>query len=124
MLEDLHAPAYKIASPELIDLPLIRRVAQTGKPIILSTGMASFEEIGEAVEMALQSGATQLIVLHCTSAYPTPPEDANLATMAVIAREFKVAVGLSDHTKGTNHICFGGRTWGIGYRKTLYVGSL
>ena len=102
LLERFDAPAYKIASPELIDLPLIRRVAQTGKPIIMSTGMASFAEIGEAVEMARQSGATQLIVLHCTSAYPTPPEDANLATMAVIAREFDVTVGLSDHTQGTN----------------------
>lgn len=101
-LESLNAPAYKIASPELIDLPLIRRVAQTGKPIIMSTGMASFEEIGEAIEMARQSGATQLIMLHCTSAYPTPPEDANLATMAAIAREFDVTVGLSDHTQGTN----------------------
>ena len=101
LLEALDAPAYKIASPELIDLPLIRYVAQTGKPIIMSTGMASLEEIGEAVEMARQSGATQLIVLHCTSAYPTPPEDANLATMAVIAKEFNVAVGLSDHSRGT-----------------------
>ena len=101
LLESLDAPAYKIASPELIDLPLIRRVAVTGKPIIMSTGMASFEEIGEAVEMARQSGATQLIVLHCTSAYPAPPEDANLATMAEIAKEFDVTVGLSDHTQGT-----------------------
>ena len=101
LLESLDAPAYKIASPELIDLPLIRHVAETGKPIIMSTGMATFDEIGEAVEMARQSGATQLIVLHCTSAYPAPPEDANLATMAVIAKEFDVTVGLSDHTKGT-----------------------
>ncbi len=100
-LESLNAPAYKIASPELIDLPLIRRVAQTGKPIVISTGMASFEEIGEAVEMARQSGAEQLIVLHCTSAYPTPPEDANLSTMAEIAKQFDVTVGLSDHTQGT-----------------------
>ena len=101
LLEALDAPAYKIASPELIDLPLIRCVAQTGKPIIMSTGMASFEEIGEAIEMARQSGATQLIVLHCTSAYPTPPEDVNLATMAAISKEFDVTVGLSDHSKGT-----------------------
>ena len=102
LLKTLNAPAYKIASPELIDLPLIRYVAQTGKPIIMSTGMASFEEIGEAIEMARQSGATQLIVLHCTSAYPTPPEDVNLATMAAITKEFDVIVGLSDHSRGTS----------------------
>ena len=101
LLESLDAPAYKIASPELIDLPLIRRVAETGKPIILSTGMASFDEIGDAVEMARQSGATELVVLHCTSAYPASAEDANLATMARIAKEFDVIVGLSDHTQGT-----------------------
>lgn len=101
LLESLDAPAYKIASPEIVDLPLIRTVAKTGKPLIMSTGMATFDEIGEAVEMARSSGANDLIVLHCTAAYPTPPDEANLSTMAEIAKSFNVAVGLSDHTLGT-----------------------
>jgi pseudaminic acid synthase len=101
LLEDLGAPAYKIASPELIDLPLIRYVAKTGKPIILSTGMATLEEISEAVEAAREAGATDIVVLHCTAAYPAPVEEANLSTIAEIARRFDVISGLSDHTMGT-----------------------
>lgn len=101
LLEDLRAPAYKIASPELIDLPLIRCVARTGKPILMSTGMATLEEIAEAVEAARGAGATEIVVLHCTAAYPAPPEEANLATIAEIARRFDVIAGLSDHTLGT-----------------------
>lgn len=100
LLEGLDAPAYKIASPELIDLPLIRRVAQTGKPIIISTGMGTFDEIADAVEAARGAGAEDLIVLHCTAAYPAPPDEANLATIAEIARRFDVVAGLSDHTMG------------------------
>lgn len=100
-LESLKAPAYKIASPELVDLALIRRVARTGKPIILSTGMASLEEIGEAVEAARTAGARDIVVLHCTAAYPTPVEEANLSTIQEIARQFDVIVGLSDHSMGT-----------------------
>jgi pseudaminic acid synthase len=100
-LEDLEAPAYKIASPELIDLPLIRRVARTGKPIIMSTGMATLEEIDEAVGAARGEGAREIVVLHCTAAYPAPPEEANLSTIAEIARRFDVVAGLSDHTLGT-----------------------
>lgn len=100
LLERLGAPAYKIASPELIDLPLIRRVARTGKPIVISTGMGTLEEIGEAVDAARGAGAQDLIVLHCTAAYPAPPEEANLATIAEIARRFDVIAGLSDHTLG------------------------
>ena len=101
-LEALGAPAYKIASPELIDLPLIRKVARTGKPIVMSTGAASFEEIDEAVEAARDAGANELIVLHCTAAYPAPPEEANLATIRALAERFDVVAGLSDHTMGTN----------------------
>ena len=100
-LEELGAPAYKIASPELIDLPLIRKVANTGKPIVMSTGAATFEEIEEAILAARNAGANELAVLHCTAAYPAPPEEANLATVRVLAERFNVVVGLSDHTLGT-----------------------
>lgn len=101
LLEDLGAPAYKIASPELIDLPLIRLVAGTGKPLIMSTGMATLPEIEEAVAAARDGGARELVVLHCTAAYPTPPEEANLATIPDLAARFGVVAGLSDHTLGT-----------------------
>lgn len=100
LLESLDAPAYKIASPELIDLPLIRRVAGTGKPMVMSTGMATLEEIGEAVAAARGAGAREIVVLHCTAAYPAPPDEANLATISEIARRFDVVAGLSDHTLG------------------------
>lgn len=100
LLESLDAPAYKIASPELIDLPLIKYVARLGRPMILSTGMASEIEISEAVETAVSGGAGGVIVLHCTSAYPTKPEDANLSTMQEIRDKFGVITGLSDHTEG------------------------
>ncbi len=101
LLEDLNAPAYKIASPELIDLPLIRYAASTRKPIILSTGMGNLQEISEAVDAARSAGAEDVVVLHCTSAYPTDPSESNLATMAEIAERLNVVVGLSDHTPGT-----------------------
>ena len=100
-LESLGAPAYKIASPELVDLALIRQVARTGKPVILSTGAATLEEIDEAVKTAREAGATELVVLHCTAAYPAPPEEANLATITALAKRFNVVAGLSDHTLGT-----------------------
>jgi pseudaminic acid synthase len=100
LLESLGAPAYKIASPELIDLPLIRRVAKTGKPIVISTGMGTLEEIGEAVNAARDSGAVDIIVLHCTAAYPAPPQEANLSTISEIAKRFNVISGLSDHSMG------------------------
>lgn len=100
-LESLGAPAYKIASPELVDIPLIRLVARTGKPVILSTGAATLEEINEAVQTARDAGATDLILLHCTAAYPAPFEEANLATITALANRFNVITGLSDHTLGT-----------------------
>lgn len=101
LLEELGTPAYKIASPELIDIPLIQKVASCQKPMILSTGMASFEEIEAAIVAARSAGAKDIAVLHCTSAYPTPPEEANLATLRDLKERLGVVVGLSDHTLAT-----------------------
>jgi len=99
-LEDLNAPAYKIASFELIDLPLIRYAAATGKPIIMSTGLATKDEISEAIEAVRESGNQNLVVLHCVSGYPSDPAEANLKTMQDIAEGFDVLSGLSDHSHG------------------------
>lgn len=99
-LEDLKVPAYKIASFELVDLPLIEKVAATGKPVILSTGMASFEEIGEAIKTVLATGNEQIILLKCTSSYPAPASDMNLKVIPYLIDRYGFPVGLSDHTLG------------------------
>jgi N-acetylneuraminate synthase len=99
-LEKMGVPAHKIASCELVDLALIQRMARTGKPLIISTGMATVEEIEEALQSAREAGATQIALLKCTSAYPAPLEEMNLRTIPEMARRFAVPVGLSDHTMG------------------------
>jgi N-acetylneuraminate synthase len=101
LLEGLDAPAYKIASFEVIDHALIRRAARTGKPLIMSTGMATQREIGDAIEVARSAGARDLVLLHCTSAYPAPPGDMHLRTIPHLADAFDVVSGLSDHTMGS-----------------------
>lgn len=99
-LEGLNCPAYKIASFELVDLPLVERVARTGKPMIMSTGMATLAEIDEAVRTARNAGNTQLVLLKCTSTYPATPENTNIATIPHLRQATGCLVGLSDHTMG------------------------
>jgi len=99
-LEQMNVPAYKLASFELVDIPLIQKMARTGKPLIMSTGMATVEEIEEAVETARQAGATAIALLKCTSAYPASPEEMNLRSIPELSGRFGVPAGLSDHTGG------------------------
>lgn len=100
LLRSLDAPAYKIASFELLDLELVETCARTGRPLIMSTGNADDEEIGEALEAARTAGARDICLLHCVSGYPTPPEEANLRRITHLATTFGVPVGLSDHSHG------------------------
>jgi pseudaminic acid synthase len=100
-LELMDVPAYKVASFELVDLPLIEKIARTGKPMIMSTGMATLAEIEEAVMVARSAGATQIALLKCTSCYPALPEEMNLYTIPHLSEAFQTLVGLSDHTLGT-----------------------
>lgn len=100
LLEDLNAPAYKIASFEAVDLPLIKYVASTSKPMIISTGMANKDEIKEAINCAKDSGCSQLAILHCVSGYPAPSKEYHINTIEDMINEFGLVTGLSDHTHG------------------------
>lgn len=98
LLMDLNAPAFKIASFEIVDLPLLKYVASTGKPMIISTGMADVDEIDEAVQTVRDGGCQNLVLLHCVSGYPAPASDYNLATIPDMEKRWGVPIGLSDHT--------------------------
>ena len=118
-LEDLNVPCYKIASFEIVDLPLVRKVALTGKPIVASTGMATLVEIAEAVETALEAGCNSLTILKCTSSYPAPPDSTNLATIPELKRAFGCHVGLSDQHLGYRGRGFVSGSWRNRNRKAF-----
>jgi pseudaminic acid synthase len=99
-LETLNVPCYKIASPEIVDLDLIRKAAATRKPVIISTAASTLEEIGEAVDAARQAGCKEIILLKCTASYPTQPTDSNILTIPHLAQCFDTLVGISDHSMG------------------------
>lgn len=100
-LEECGVSRYKIASFEIVDIPLLKKIASTGKPVIMSTGMATLGEIDEAVDTLRENGSGEITLLKCTSAYPAPPEEANLATIPNLAQTFGCKAGLSDHTMGS-----------------------
>lgn len=100
-LERMNVPAYKIASFEIVDIPLLKKVANTGKPVIISTGMATLKEVDEAIQAVYNSGNKQLALLKCTSAYPAPPDEINLKTIEHLLKVYNVPVGFSDHTLGS-----------------------
>lgn len=100
-LEEMNVPCHKVASFEVADIPLLKKIGSTGKPVIMSTGMASLAEIDEAVTTLRESGTRELALLKCTSAYPAPPEEANLRTIPHLAQAFNCVAGLSDHTLGS-----------------------
>lgn len=120
-LQELDAPAYKIASFENTDIPLIRKVASTGKPVIISAGMASAAEIDEAVRAARQAGAKELIVLKCTSTYPASPESTNILTIPHMRELLGCEVGLSDHTGGIGVAVAAGCSRRVRHREALYA---
>ena len=116
LLESLNTPAYKIASFEIVDIPLIKYIASKNKPIFMSTGIAS-EEVEEAVKAVRQNSDTDLLLFHCVSSYPTITEDSNLHNLNWLKNKFGVQVGLSDHT--TNNIAVKAIGMGTGHRKTF-----
>ena len=99
-LEEMNVPVYKVASFEIVDIPLLKKIASTGKPVIMSTGLANLSEIDEAVRTLKENGCKEIALLKCTSVYPAPPEEMNLRTIPHMAEAFGVPVGLSDHTLG------------------------
>ena len=101
LLDTLNAPAYKVASFEIVDLPLIKYIAKKNKPMLMSTGMASYDEIGEALEAAKSAGNGEILLFHCISSYPAPLSEANLNMIPILQKEFNIQVGLSDHTLGS-----------------------
>ena len=123
LLEDLNTPAYKIASFEAADLPLIKYVAQTGKPMIISTGMANSEEIQEAIEAAREGGCKELAILHCVSGYPAPAGDYNLRTLVDMQEKFGLVTGLSDYTT-SNLACFGAVALGASILERHFTDSM
>ena len=105
-MEHLNVPAYKIASPEIINIPLLKKVALTKKPIIISTGACNSEELDVAMETLRGNGAFKIIILKCTSAYPSPLEEMNIRTMSYYKEKYNTLVGLSDHSLApTASIC-------------------
>ena len=122
-LEKLNVPAYKISSYENVHLPLIKKVAQTGKPVIVSTGLASEDEIKDAVQTLKDGGCKEYALLKCTSSYPASPENSNILTIPDLRKKYNCEVGLSDHTCRDRNSLKRNITWSYNYRKTFYIRS-